>query len=853
MTRINRIVMNGFKSFANKTELEFGTDFNCVLGPNGSGKSNIIDGICFVLGKGSAKGLRAEKATNLIYNGGKTKKPSKQGEVSIYFDNSKGIFPTDEKEVKISRIVKQSGQSIYKINDKKRTRQQVLELLSVARINPDGYNIILQGDIIEFVEMSPERRRRIIEEVSGISIYEEKKQKAMNEMNKVDARLQEAEIVLSERKVHLDELHSDRNQALKYKEVQDLLKRTRSTLLNLRITNKRQRLEKLLQIQKVQKDKLEKLNLKISDTLGKISDKKAVVRSISEEIEKKGEKEQLKVHKEVEQLKVDIATHKTMITSIENEIERINQRKSQLNSSMNELTQKISSMMKQQEMRSKENSRIESQIEMINKKIVAFREKNNLDNASALEKDIEKLDQTADDYQQEIQGLREKQQDLFRENDQLELQISSLDDKIMKVKEIESEHHAELKNLKRKKEDFKKATNELSKLLNEDSSVAAQLANARSKLVDANERLSRFRTQQSHLTEKVSKNIAVEKIIENKSRLKGVHDIISNLGRTSQKFSLALEIAAGPRIKSIVVDDDAVAARCIKFLKDNRSGIATFVPMNKIRKGKQPSPEVKTLLEANGVHGLAIDLVEYDHDYENVFSYVFGDTIVVDSLATARRLGIGKARMVTLDGDLCEISGAMHGGFRQKQRKYGFRQDELIKEISAIEKEVDDYSNLVSKLEQVRADTEEEITKLRQFKAELEGDIIRMEKGLHLDSSDLQSTQKVKSELIDAKKKVQKDLDEITAKISELNKRLAELKIEKQSIRAKMNELRNPRLLAELNTYEQKKDELKVQLAESRSELKNLQMQIDTILKPEQDNTQKILRQHDKEIDDFKK
>jgi len=160
--------MNGFKSFGKRTELLFGDKFNVILGPNGSGKSNVLDAMIFVLGKSGSKGLRAEKTANLIYNGGKTKQAAKQGEVSLYFDNISRVFPTEDDQVKITRIIKHTGQSIYKINDKVRTRQQILDLLSIAKINPDGYNIILQGDIVSLVEMSSIERRQIIEEIAGM-------------------------------------------------------------------------------------------------------------------------------------------------------------------------------------------------------------------------------------------------------------------------------------------------------------------------------------------------------------------------------------------------------------------------------------------------------------------------------------------------------------------------------------------------------------------------------------------------------------------------------------------------------------------------------------------------------------
>jgi len=195
MTVITKLTAKGFKSFANKTEVLFMPGFNCFLGANGNGKSNVVDALCFVLGKSSARGLRAEKSANLIYNGGKKGKPASEAEVSIHFDNSNKAFPLEDKEIKITRIVKQNGNSIYKLNDQTMTRQQVVDVLHAARIDPDGHNVVLQGDIVHFMEMKPTERREIIEDVAGISIFEEKKQKAMGELTRVQERLNEAEHV----------------------------------------------------------------------------------------------------------------------------------------------------------------------------------------------------------------------------------------------------------------------------------------------------------------------------------------------------------------------------------------------------------------------------------------------------------------------------------------------------------------------------------------------------------------------------------------------------------------------------------------------------------------------------------
>ena len=177
MPFIKKLVLRGFKSFAKETEILFDPGLNVVIGPNGSGKSNVSDAICFVLGRLSVKSIRAAKAANLIYNGGKENKPAFEARVDIIIDNSDFTFPI-QGDLTISRIVRRNGLSVYKINDETKTRQEVIDmLLAHAGIDPYGFNIILQGEISRFVEMRAEDRRKILEDVAGISIYEFRKEK----------------------------------------------------------------------------------------------------------------------------------------------------------------------------------------------------------------------------------------------------------------------------------------------------------------------------------------------------------------------------------------------------------------------------------------------------------------------------------------------------------------------------------------------------------------------------------------------------------------------------------------------------------------------------------------------------
>ncbi|MFC1690812.1 chromosome segregation protein SMC [Nanoarchaeota archaeon] len=851
MTKINKLVMHGFKSFAKRTELVFGNQFNCVLGPNGSGKSNILDALCFVLGKSSAKALRSEKSANLIYNGGKSKKPAKEGEVSIYFDNASKVFPSDDKEIKISRIVRATGQSVYKINNKTKTRQEMLELMSLAKINPDGYNIILQGDIVSFVEMPTVERRQLVEEIAGIRIYEEKKQKALNELNRVEERLKEADIVLTERKSSLNQLKKERDQASKYKDLNDKITTNRATVIHRKIKAKTTQKEEYDKKIAEQQEKLDAKNKELQEFKQNVSEIKENIDKINQEIEQKGEKDQVDMHKEVEKLKVDLGTGKNRIESLNNEIERINTRKKQLSINLKELEEKISKIDTEKKEYDDQIKARNNQKQEIQQRIADFRKKNNLDNIGDIEKDVDKLDKEAEDKQREIQELRKNQQDILREKDRIEFQIQSADEKISKVLEVEKENKVQVEELKAKKKQFKESTLELNKMVNDDAAYSGQLSNARSKLLNANEQLSKLRAKNTSIQEHLSGDIALKKILENKKNLGGVYGTVSELGQVSSEFALALEISAGAKIKSIVVESDATASKCIKFLKENKLGVATFLPLNKI-KSVTKRPELKKYENANGVKGFAIDLISFDSKFKDVFSYVFGNTLVVDDINTARRIGIGNAKMTTLEGDLTKTSGAMQGGFRQRKKGMGFQQKELIRDIDRYEHDASDTATIIQALEEKKQKGEERITNIRQLKANLEADIIKLEKILHLDSDDMDATKKLKEDLKKQSKEFDKTIDSVNMKVSELNKVLAQNKISRQGLRTKITELRNPRLLAELNTFEEKLSQLKEEIMAKEGNVKNLDAQITNILQPEKENINKILKQHNKEEQDFK-
>ena len=850
MTQINRITIAGFKSFAHKTDIPFDDRFNCILGPNGSGKSNIGDALCFVLGRLSAKSMRAEKASNLIFNGGKNKKPAATGTVEIVFSNDDAQFPVAEKEVVVNRTIQKNGNSIYKVNDKKMTRSEVVDLLGLAKINPEGYNIILQGDITRFVTMSPVERRKIIEEISDVAVYEEKKHKALLELSKVEEKLNNAEIILKERKTYLKELKKDRDQALEFKEVQDKIDSHKATFVHLQMQSKNVEKVKLEEKIKGFQTKIDEADTKIKTFKEAIVQHRNEISRINQEIEQKGEKEQVQVHRQIEDLKVELAKNKTRISTLKDEITKIGGRKEQFKQELVDLADKVKGYATREDSWKKELHHKKAELDDTTTKIAEFKKKNKIESSAEIEKDIESKDTLIEEKQEEVQKVRVLQQELLREKDKVEFQLQTIDEKIKKVKEVEGELKEQLKGLQTLKGEFKGATLKLSSCLDQDSSFASQVANARRMLVDLQEKQAKLNAKTLSIKASMASNQALRAILDNKTKFKGVHGTVAELGQVDKKYAQAVEAAAGARMEYLVVDDDAVAAECIAYLKNAKLGTASFIPLNKIRT-QEITSEDKKLLKAEGVHNFALNLVTFKAAYAKAFSYVFGNTLVVEDLSQARRVGIGRIKMVTLDGGIAESSGVMKGGFLARKNATGFAEKDSLEELEKLEGDISEHQGVITNLEVKREANQKEISFLRNRKSELEGEIIKLEKSLHLETGDLEATGQFKTELQAKLKTCEESLLKVNRDVMMINKDLATLKSDKQVLRTEVSELRNPRLLAQLSAYEELRQKIRDEIIHLEGDLKNSSGQVEQLLAPERAKIQEILKQHEKEESTF--
>ncbi|MFW6025392.1 MAG: chromosome segregation protein SMC [Candidatus Woesearchaeota archaeon] len=848
-TKILKLEIKNFKSFHKKTVIPFKDNFNVILGPNGSGKSNILDAMCFVLGKTSSKALRAENNAKLIFNGGNSKKPAKSASVSIYLDNKTGVFSINDDVVKFTRIVDKDGKGTYKVNDKTVTKREMTELLSQAGIDSDGYNIVLQGDVSRFVEMTANNRRELIEEISGLGVYEKKKDKALKELEKVDDKLNEAKLVLGEKSNYLNELEEDYDNAKKYLELKEEVKNLKATLIKLNIEEISEDKEKYDKKIKSFKDKIKEIENKVSELEEEKNNVIKEIESISSKIEKDSTGSENSYVKKIEKLSEELSSKKGDLNILNSEIERNKNRQVEIDDNIEDLESKVERANKDIEALGKRKESLKTELDEVNELISNLKKKNSLDSLDEIEGDIEEIEKEIEEKNDEVHSLREKQQNLLRKKDRLEMELDSLESQLRKVSKLEDEEKKKLDLIKEKKKRYKEVTVKLNKILSENSSVSAELNNARTKKEELSRKLSKIKGKTMMIKEKLSHNNAIKVILDMKGSIDGIYGTVGELGRVSSEYSLALEVAAGGRMYSIVVKDDSTASKCISVLRNKKVGTANFLPINKIH---ARTSDVGSVLNKDGVVGLARNLISYDPKFKVIFDYVFSNTIVVDDLTTARSLMKRGRRIVTLDGDLIKGSGAMQGGYRKKKKSAGFVNEDLDNKLEDVEREIQNYERLISKLEEKKTRTEEHISNLRKEKASLEGEIIKEEKSLSLNQDELDVSKDKKEVLQEKIDDIDDELDEIRSKLRTRMKDLTKLKTQKQEKRDEISSARDPSLIAELNSYEDKKESIKEQLSKVNVKLSTQESRKENVFLKELNKIKEIRDNLNDEFEEFK-
>jgi chromosome segregation protein len=796
---IKKIILKNFKSFGKKVEIPFEKGFIVISGPNGSGKSNIIDSILFCLGlSSSSRVLRAEKLTDLVHSG--NGRQAGEAEVTIVFDNSDGRIDIKDDEIRITRkirVTEKGYYSYYYLNGKSVNLSEIHRMLEQVGIHSDAYNVIMQGDVTRITEMTPLQRRKIIDDIAGISDFDEKKERALEELERVRENIELINTILTEVNLRLSQLEKDREEALKYRSLTEEKERLLGYLdahKYLELSRKKQRIENDIQKLELEKDRLISQASQLSIQIDEL---KRRAEEISREIVEKGDEDFRRIQEELVQINGEIEAKKKEIEIFASEIGKLEVEKtgvlvelSKLREERNAVLEEIEKAALQKMSLEEVASDLESKIELLRLKIDEMGEQYGKLRDELLAK------------REELENLKEEKSAVVRERDRLleairriGLEIESLSDEKRRDEET---INILLKESMEKAKELENARKDMQNLEKEVKAYDDRLFSLRSRLADLEEEIKQREVELAKVKAELSTiqsgfSRAVELVMEAKDRkaLPGIYGTVAQLGEVDSKYALAIEVAAGNALQFIVVETEEDAIRAINYLKQIRGGRATFLPLNKIKKNFEKIELSKDILSKPGVIDYAVNLIRFDKKFRAVFNFVLRDTLVVDSLENAKKIMDGR-RIVTLDGDLIERSGAMTGGSMEK--KHGLL---VSRELLEKEKRIN-----------------EEITVLKSEKASMLGEIRKVEDL----KREVLSRVNAQKEKIDT---ISRDISAIEARIGEIKRRISEID---ERIREKTEE--RDRIYSGLSSYEARISEFDTRIQSVSDEIQRIEREL---------------------------
>ncbi len=712
---LKQLELENFKSFGKKLTIPFLEGFTSVTGPNGSGKSNISDAILFVLGPKSSKALRAAKLTDLIFNGGESKKASDYCKVSLFFDNADRTIPIDSEVVKLTRHVKLSEttdgyNSYFYVNDRKSSLTEFDSLLANSRISAEGYNLVQQGDVTRIVGMSTVDRRKILDDISGISKYDEEIIKALDERKKAEENIDRIAIILAEIEKQIKQLEEERTAALKFIDARDKLQMAKLQIAHKRRESTGTEIESIRKQSADYLQEIEGLKLKKIELLRKIEEAGVRVASLEKDLETRGGSEAKDLKEKMDAVKIDLARTQEQGKRAQADVEELESllkeklaERDSVSRELSQLEAKVTASEQGylEQLRALDQKKAE--LEQVQGKVASSDEElGTLDkNVAALDEKVQKLE----DEKRELLLEKDRQEE---KRDRLKVELANLEEGKKTLEFEMSDSEFNIRNLRSSDKSSSGEMKSMQDELFQKKNLEVKLTRQADELEQVIRSLTRDYNQlkaEQEAAENVAKgyNRAVRSLLEARDRreIKGIHGTIAELAEVEKQYEVALNVAAGNRMQSIVVDDDEVAASAIQLLKRNNLGRATFLPLNKMLDGK---PRGKAILAEKEAAGFAIDLIRFNEKYRAAFWYVFGDTVVVDSLDKARRL-MGGVRLVTVSGELIESSGAMVGGtVEQSNLKFGSGKGRLDEVAEELRKSTEHAEKVNEELRKVRAD-----------------------------------------------------------------------------------------------------------------------------------------------------
>ena len=789
---LKRLELQGFKSFADKTILEFMPGITTVIGPNGSGKSNISDAIRWVLGEQSIKSLRGAKSEDIIFAGTQNRKSLGFAEASLVFDNNDGKLPIEYSEVTVTRRIYRTGETGYFINKTPCRLKDILELFMDTGIGKDGYSIIGQGKIDEILSNKSEDRRHIFEEAAGIVKYRSRKEDSEKKLERAKLNLLRINDILSEIENNIEPLKIQSEKAKKFLSLREELKGIEVGLFLYNIDLYKERLEKITadeeimnstyeseeNSQKLKNEEKNNLKLEINNLIEEIEKMQNIGFESTNQIEKINSN--INVSEErINNIKENNIRYETEINELNEKIEELKEEEKQKIAKKENLysnKEKFEKELKEKEEElSKLTTKLSSkQLEIENKKRII---EENTDNKYEMQNEINTQDVKVDSI---IKNVKSK-------TEELELTISELDQSRLKKSEIE-QNFLDIENKRNKiKNDLSEIENKKIEADNKIKTFELQI-NQLGQEIRIKESRLKFLEETEKEKEGYTKSVKslLKSADANKELKKGLHDVVANLINVKKEYETAIEMALGASLQNVVTETEQDAKNLIEYLRKNNLGRVTFLPISAVN-GKKLE---KAHLNIKGVIGIASDLVEYNNKYDGIFKNLLGRTVIVEDMEAG--IAVAKKnsysfRIVTLKGDIINSSGAMTGGSVQtktvnilgrsreiealKEELKGLnikiknKKEEKEKYIDSIEDLLETIESLETNLQEIDIEYATQKQKVELIVENVDKLVNRMDKT----KQEIENLNKQKIEITEHKKQLIESLENLEEEIQKLN------------------------------------------------------------------------------------
>lgn len=841
MPYIKRIEIDGFKTFGLKTALSFDKGFTVITGPNGSGKTNIVDAVLFCLGELSAKRLRVENFSGLIFNGGGGSGIRKNiARVVIQFDNSDGRIPVETTTVTIAREIDRNGESIYRVNGRRVPRAHLIEVLSVAGISPYGHNIVLQGTLTKMAEISALERRKIIEDMLGIAQYDAEKVEAEQKLKEADIAIKTAIGQINEIQRRVESLERERNNLLRYNLLKKELVRLESIKISRSMRELKAELEKLT-------TELSRAEERIKWLSGQREALRARRREIENELRKLGLGDFQERNARMVEIEVNIRSLKARLTELLAKIDAERANINRLKGLREGLERQIESLKDEIKLSEEKIRQLTQTLQDLGRTIEEKQAiyDSMMEGLSRARSIFEEKARRISEIEGQLEKIRGERVNLERERAKLQSEISMhiqrLEDLENKKRELLSscEKIRELltgleeiaQGQRKRLEDLKSA---LKKRVERRSTIEEEIRAAEKVAEMAKEALIRFETRRG-VVEKIKPEELALKHLERlgvEGAISGIYGRLRNLIAVDGEYARAVEAAASGWLDALVVEDLNVAFACIEALRRTGIGRVKIIPINNL-----PRSVTNSTVMLEGTYGPISSLVRCDERYRPAVEFVLGDTVLAISDDAAIKAARSGFRAVTVNGNLYEAWGGVEGGFHRRHIDLSsfIPGDEALrnleKAVSALRRLLDNREGIIREIEGEISRTQNEIMALSESLARVEGEIDRVKRNLSNAETQIRRIESIMDEL-------RAYVESGRGRLSSIEGRLNELDGIERPLREELERLKGEVDLLRLHDLEKGRSEvaqeiilLKQRYNAVESEILTLRARVEDVLK----------------------